>query len=237
MVDQPVIEGNRFLATLGSRDFQLLSPHLVAGDYERGHVLYEAGEDVDTVYFPDGAVVSVVTHMKNGQMVESCAIGQESAYGLVNAIGDKHACHRVVVQIGGRMLQMPAVRLREAAAESASLSAWTILHVQAMFIQTEQSVACNAVHQVEARLCRWLLMCQDRAGERALPLTQESLSYMLGVQRTTVTVAASALQSAGLIRYSRGMIEILDRERLERDACECYTAVKRKIQSVLRVRG
>ena len=133
----------------------------------------------------------------------------------------------------GHGLQLPSIRLREAAYANPAIMEVLLRHARAILIQSEQSVACNALHHVEARLCRWLLMCHDRIDGGSLPLTQEFLSHMLGVQRTTVTAAASALQAAGLIRYARGVIEVLDRPGLEAGSCECYVAVQQKLEMVL----
>jgi CRP-like cAMP-binding protein len=128
---------------------------------------------------------------------------------------------------------MPAVRLRAAAALNLGLIEAVVRHAQANAAQAHQSVACNALHNVEARLCRWLLMTQDRVGASRLPLTQEFLSFMLGVQRTTVTGVARSLQAAGLIRYTRGKIDILDRAGLKAGACECYQALREKYVQAL----
>ena len=231
------VSDNRFLASLSRADLDLIASALVEARFERGQVLREPSEAIDTIYFPVSAILAAVTHMENGQMVESLAIGRETAHGLLNALGARASCHRVIVQVAGAGFAVPEHRLREAAAASPSFNELVVRHVQLQFVQTEQSVACNALHQVEARLCRWLLMCQDRVVGRSLPLTQEFLGHMLGVQRTTVTAVASALQSAGLIRYSRGLIEILDRPGLENGACECYAAVRQRIAAILEPGG
>ena len=128
-------------------------------------------------------------------------------------------------QVPGAAIKLPATRLKAAAALSINITDLIVRHAQANVAQIQQSVACNALHSVEARLCRWLLMTQDRTRSDRLPLTQEFLGFMLGVQRTTVTGVARTLQAAGLIRYSRGQIEILDRDGLKAGACECYASV------------
>lgn len=171
--------------------------------------------------------------MEDGQGVEACTIGHESAHGLLHALGSSIAVDRVIAQVPGSCLKLPSAKLKAAAAASPHLTDLIIRHVQANVAQTQQSVACNALHHVEARLCRWLLMSQDRMTNGKLPLTQEFLGYMLGVQRTTVTGAARSLQSAGLIRYARGQIEILDRAGLEEGACECYAVVRHKHAQLL----
>ena len=228
------LTGNHFLDAQSAEVFALLRPFLVATELRRDTVLCVPGAEIDTVWFPVSAVLSVVTIMRDGQDVEACTIGHESGFGLLNALGDATAIDRVVAQIGGAAIKMPASRLRAAATLSSVLTDLIIRHAQASAAQTQQSVACNAIHRVEARLCRWLLMTQDRTRNDTLALTQEYLSFMLGVQRTTVTNAARLLLSAGLIQYSRGQIRIVDRAGLEQGACECYAAVREKQDQILR---
>jgi CRP-like cAMP-binding protein len=218
---------------LDERDLDLLMPHLTEIYLEQNAILAEPGRQVEAAYFPTGAVLSVITIMEEGQGVEACTIGHESAYGLLHALGSSLALERVISQIGGSALKIPTSRLKAVAAKSTSLTDLMIRHVQVNVAQSQQSVACNAIHHVESRLCRWLLMSQDRTKNGKLPLTQEFLGYMLGVQRTTVTGAARALQSAGLIRYVRGQIEIVDRPGLEDGACECYASVREKHTQLL----
>ena len=183
------------------------------------------GSEIDCVWFPTTAILSVVAILATGQEVEACTIGHESAYGLLNALGSPIALDRVFAQVPGAAIKLPASRLKAAAALSINITDLIVRHAQANVAQIQQSVACNALHGVEARLCRWLLMTQDRSRSDRLPLTQEFLGFMLGVQRTTVTGVARELQAAGLIRYSRGQIEILDRNGLKAGACECYASV------------
>ena len=200
-------------------------------------MINEAGSLVDLLYFPDGAILSVITLMEDGRGVESCTLGRETGYGLLNAIGSRSAFNRVICQVPGAGYRMPASALKEAASESPGLLNLVARHSQVQAAMSEQSAACNAVHHVEARLCRWLLVSSDRALSDVLPLTQEFLGFMLGVQRTTVTSAARNLQSAGLIRYSRGRLELLDRVGLEEGACECYRAVQQRIDDLIGVEG
>ncbi len=225
--------GNHFLDQLEEETLRLFRPYLMDVMLDRDQVVATPGVELDLVCFPVSAVLSVVTTMKNGEHVESCTIGHESAYGLLNAFGSPIAIDCVAAQVPGRALKMPTFRLRAAAALSPNITDLVIRHAQAAAAQAQQSVACNAVHTVESRLCRWLLMTQDRTRTDRLPLTQEFLSFMLGVQRTTVTGAARALQKAGVIQYSRGQIEVRDRVGLEAGACECYQAVCEKYANLL----
>ena len=228
--------GSHFLDSLSAENFELLHRSLIDVTLARGHVLCVPGDDLECIWFPTTAVLSVVTLLADGQDVEACTIGHESAYGLLNAMGSSTAIDRVIAQVPGRAIKLAASRLRAAAALSISITDLVVRHAQANTAQIQQSVACNAVHSVEARLCRWLLMTQDRIRSDRLPLTQEFLGFMLGVQRTTVTGAARTLQAVGAIRYSRGQIEILDRDRLKAGACECYASVLDKHAQLLGAR-
>ncbi|MDB5465668.1 MAG: transcriptional regulator, Crp/Fnr family [Phenylobacterium sp.] len=225
--------GNLLLDSLSVSDFDLIKSHLVEVYLGHHEVICEAWAKVETVCFPTEAVLSVITLMKDGRGVEACTIGHESAHGLLNALGAATATDRVIAQIPGAAVRMASAHLKVAAANSSTLTDAVVRHIQANVAQTQQSVACNALHHVEARLCRWLLMSQDRTKDGKLPLTQEFLGFMLGVSRTTVTVAARALQSAGLIDYVRGQIAVLDRDGLEEGSCECYAAVREKQAQLL----
>jgi CRP-like cAMP-binding protein len=222
------IRGNSLVDGLIKADFDSLRPFFSWVQLEHNEVICRPGSIVDHVFFPTQSVLSVITLMEDGQGVEACTIGHESAHGLLHALGSSIALDRVIAQVPGQCLKLSSAKLKVAAAASPHLTDLIIRHVQVNTAQTQQSVACNALHHVEARLCRWLLMSQDRMINGKLPLTQEFLGYMLGVQRTTVTGAARSLQSAGLIRYARGQIEILDRNGLEEGACECYAVVRNK---------
>ncbi|WP_300574914.1 Crp/Fnr family transcriptional regulator [Phenylobacterium sp.] len=224
---------NDFLSKLSVETLGLLAPYLMDVLLHRGTTIAEPGEELECVWFPTSSVLSVVTTMESGHDVEACTIGREGAYGVLNALGSSISTERVVVLIPGRAVKMPAARLRAASALSVNLTDFIIRHAQANTAQIQQTAACNALHSVDVRLCRWLLMTHDRVGGDQLPLTQEFLSLMLGVQRTTVSRVASSLQEAGLVRYSRGKIQILDRGGLEAQACECYQSVRHKYVELL----
>ena len=221
-------EANDFLG-------RLLTPYLIDVSLHRGAQVAEPGEELVCVWFPTSSVLSVVTTMESGHDVEACTIGRESGWGLLNALGSSTSTDRVVAQIAGHAIKMSAARLRAAAALSVNLTDLIIRHAQANTAQVQQTAACNALHSVDERLCRWLLMTQDRVGGDQIQLTQEFLGLMLGVQRTTVSRVASGLQDAGLVRYSRGQIQILDRRGLEDHTCECYESVRQKYDELLSV--
>jgi len=225
--------GNHFLDSLDVENFNLLKPYATEVALERNAVVCQPGAEVDLVWFPVTATLSVVTFMTDGQDVEACTVGRESAYGLLHALGSTVALDRVICQIPGHAIRIAGSRVKAAAALSIGMTDLVVRHAQANAAQTQQSVACNALHPVDARLCRWLLMTQDRTNNDRLPLTQEFLGFMLGVQRTTVSGAARSLAQAGAIRYSRGSIEILNRKALKAGTCECYGSVLDKYAQIL----
>ena len=175
----------------------------------------------------------VVAVMADGAEVECATVGYEGAVGLLPALSRSLSTTRTYVQLAGAGISISADALRARAAESPGLLELLLRSAQTLIAQEEQSVACNALHGIESRLARWLLICHDRLSIPVLPITQEYLAIMLGVQRTTVNGAAGTLRSEGLIRYSRGQLEILDREALERRSCECYRTVLTIYDSLL----
>lgn len=224
---------NRLLAALPPEDYGLLAPHLTHVDLERGRLLYEPGDRIDVVYFPHDGVISMLTLMENGAAIESATIGCEGGVGLGAAAGPRLALSRAIVQTPCRCARIGASQLHEAWEKSPRIRELTERHAEALLGHTSQAVACNALHSVEARFCRWLLTCRDRISTDTVALTQEFLADMLGVQRTTVTAVARTLQDKGLIRYRRGVVDIADREGLRAAACECYEVVRRHYERLL----
>lgn len=224
---------NHFLDSLAAGDLRELRPQLTPVNLTRNDVLDEVDRPITHIYFPVQAILSVVTVMRSGAQVESRTIGRESGYGLLHALGSPLAFERMLVQVGGGAWRVPLAALRQAALTSASLVEAIVHHAQASIVQAAQNTACNSLHPAEQRLCRWLLLTQDRLGTEVVPLTQEHLSIMLGVQRTTVTAIASQLQDRGAISYVRGRITVVDREALERCACECYGAIAERSAALL----
>jgi CRP-like cAMP-binding protein len=221
---------NRLLGLLPPADLFLLTAHCKEIALERGKVLQEADAPIDYVYFPYSGMVSLMAVMPDRQAVETATVGAEGAVSLSAGLGSPFAVSRAVVQFSGTAARVPAERLAALAEESAAIRAVIVRYNDALFAQIQQSVACNALHDVEARLCRWLLHARDRLGSDTLPLTQEFLARMLVVRRTTVTLTARALQSAGIIQCRRGLIEIRDAAALEAKACECYRATRRRVE-------
>ena len=224
---------NRLLAALDAEDLELMTSKLVPVILEKGALLYDPGDMIDAIYFPDDCVISLMTLMESGAAIESAAIGREGALGLMAAVSPRQSLTRAIIQVPGRARRITAAHLHLAWEQSAQIRDLIDRHNEALFAHAIHSVACNALHSVEARFCRWLLSCHDRIDSSTVALTQEFLADMLGVQRTTVTVVARALQESGLIRYRRGMVDILDRAGLEAIACECYRTVRGNYQRLL----
>jgi len=224
---------NHVLSSISASDRAALTPHLKRVELASGDVLYEPDRRVDRVYFPHTAVLSVVMVMEDGRTVETDTVGFESAVGLIGALGNSVSLNRTFTQIPGEVLSLPAARLRELADQSASLRVVLMRHAQANLAQAHQSVACNALHGVEQRLCRWLLASNDRTARDVVELTQQYLATMVGVQRTTITQALRDLTAAGLISQGRGQIRVLNRRGLEARACECYMSLMTTLNRVI----
>ncbi len=223
---------NHLLSAIAKSDMHGLLPALSERAVERGAVLFEPGEVADRVFFPSNAIISVVTVMKNGQAVESSTLGYETALPLLSVLSQRPVTARMFAQVGGAGISAPASVLRDCAAASPELMTLLLRHADAANYQAERGVACNVLHDAAARLSRWLLMTQDRIGSRVLPLTQDYMAIMTGVQRTTISAVANQLKSEKLIRYSRGAVEVLNREGLEARSCECYAAIRDKFNAL-----
>jgi len=217
---------NFLLGQLSPSDLKRLEPNLKPARFEQHHVLFEADEEIRHVYFPSSAVISLVITLSTGEMIEAAMIGRDGVAGASAALDGRISLSRGIVQLGGEIMVCDIEALKSVALESPKLLALVIRHEQSVFAQAQQSAACFATHQVAARLSRWLLRARDLSGSDMLPFTQEYLAEMLGVRRTSVTVVAHTLQAAGLIKYSRGRIQILNTEGLQDSACECYETVK-----------
>jgi CRP-like cAMP-binding protein len=202
---------NRFLAALPASDFALLAPHLRTAPLPLGAMLHEAEGEIAHVYFPQSGMISLVVVMRDGATVETATVGRGGAIGSAAGLGSRCAFGRAVVQLAGTAARIPIAPFHHATEESPTLRALVVGYNDVLIGQIQQSVACNALHSLEARLCRWLLQTHDCVDGDTLPLTQEFLGQMLGVRRTTVTVAARLLQASGLISYRRGHIHLVDR--------------------------
>jgi len=224
---------NRLLGLLSSKDYRRLKPHLHRVPLGHRQSLYRARQRLGFVYFIETGVGSLVNTMANGEAAEVGTIGNEGVVGLPLLLGDDRAPTSVYVQVPGAGLRMTAARFSAELARSASMRTVMLRYAHALFNQVAQSAACNHFHTLQQRCCRWMLMTHDRMQSDEFLLTQEFLAMMLGVQRTGVSVAAGGLQKAGLIRYRRGVVTILDRRGLQQRACECYGLSKREFDRLL----
>ena len=224
---------NRLLALLPEPDYQRLHPHLEPVRLSYKRQLYQANKPIDFVYFVETGVGSLVNTMKNGDASEVGTIGNEGIVGLPVIFGDRQAPTSVYMQVPGVGLRMPANLFLDALGQSPPMRLTMLHYAHAFFNQVAQSAACNHFHSLEQRCCRWLLMTYDRMHADEFLLTHEFLAMMLGVRRAGVTVAAGGLQRAGLIRYTRGRITIVNIQGLLERSCECYAVSKLEFDRLL----
>ena len=217
---------NKILAALPGKEYDRLSAHLTPVSFSSGETLYQEDDSIEYAYFPNLSVVSLVTHMKAGTSVEVGLVGNEGMVGLSVALGDDVAQNHAIVQIADGAMRIGTRELKKELKRGGQLQGLLLRYSLTLLKQVSQTAACNRNHNLGERLARWLLLCHDRVGGSELRLTQEFLAQMLGTRRSRVSEAAVTLQHAGLIRYSRGVINILDREGLEQFVCECYQVVR-----------
>jgi len=214
---------NQLLRGLSAADYALIVPHLQRVALSAGERVSDVGARTRYVFFPETAVLSLIIVMADGAAVEAATVGNEGIVGLAAFLGKGAMTTRCLTQIAGDAQRLPAITLVRAVAQSPALGVLLRRYTQAFINQLAQSVACNSLHTIDQRCARWLLMTHDRVGGGdSFDLTQEFLSYMLGVRREGVSGASRALQHLGIISYRRGHISVLDRPALERASCECY---------------
>jgi CRP-like cAMP-binding protein len=213
---------NKLLAKLPRKDFEALAAHLTHVSFRQGHVVYEVGDEVDHIYFPHGGMFSMLAVMRDGKAIETATVGREGVVGAMAGLGLYRSLVRTVVQLPLPASKIAASAFRRLVIASDGLRDLCIRYNEVMLTQARITAACNALHPIEERFCRWLLQSSDRATSDTVTLTQELLSEMLGVRRTSVTEVARKLQDKGVIAYARGVILILDRALLEQLSCECY---------------
>lgn len=224
----PSALANRLLASLPHADFEALKSHLTIVPMAQGFLLFDVDQEVDQIYFPLSGMVSLLVVLKNGNAVETATIGREGVVGAMAGLGLHKSRVRAVIQLASTVARIPAPQFRKAIASSTAIGNLCIRYNEALLSQARVTAACNISHSVEARFCRWLLQCRDRAESDTVPLTQEFLSEMLGVRRTSVTEVAVKMQAAGVISYTRGIIKIVDQQKLEDISCECYETLRRE---------
>ena len=224
---------NQLLAALPESEYQRLAPHLTHISLHSGQTLYGPDEPIRTVYFPNQAMVSLISIMEDGSTTEVGLVGNEGMLGLPAVWGGEFTPNHTVVQIASSAMQLRADVLKQEFNRGEALQRLILLYTQALFVQVAQNAACNRQHSVGERLARWLLSVHDCVQRNELPLTQELIGNMLGIRRSSVTVTANILQQAGIIRYSRGRISIQNRRALEARACECYRLIQQQYSRLL----
>ncbi len=217
---------NLWIASLPPADRKRLEPHLHERAFARGEILYDAGADVDEVWFPLRGVVSLMTILADDHMVETAAVGREGLIGVTCGPMNARAASRAVSQIEGAAMLCPGDVFADALDRSESMRLALSKFTESLFAQVQQTAACNAQHRLDERLARWLLTLQDRTGTDRIELTQMDIAGMLGVRRATVSEVGSLLESRNLISRGRGWVEVLDRKALENAACGCYAAMR-----------
>ena len=225
--------GNRLLDLLAPHVLDQLKPHLTAEVLHLHKRLLRCREAIETIYFPTRGLISLITTTEGSATIEIAVLGREGMLGIPVVLGGETAFNDARVQVGGSALCISARVLQEKMQTNPQLRTILLRYVQAALNSLKQSVACNGAHPLNQRLARWLLSARDGSGDDEIPLTHELIASMLGVRRAGVTVAAQSLRSAGLIRYAHGRITIIDAERLERAACECYGVIEREYTRLL----
>jgi CRP-like cAMP-binding protein len=224
--------GNHLLEALPDAERETLIQHLRQGHLSVKTVIFDPGQPIAHIHFPVDGVISLVTPLADGNIVEVATIGNEGIVGVPLVPGGSLAV-RAISQVAGRTLRIDATEFIKSLERMPAFRALVQKYVQALFGQISQAAACNRLHSNEERLSRWLLMSHDRVGTDTFPITHEFLGQMLGSRRATVTLSAGLLQSAGLIRYHRGRVTIVDRDGLESVSCECYGIIKAALDRVL----
>ena len=228
---------NHLLAALSAQDYARLLPDLELMAMPLGLALYESGGQLGYLYFPTSSIVSLLYVMESGASAEIAITGNEGLVGISLFMGGESTPSRAVVQSAGDGYRLKASILKKEFALGGQFAHLALRYTQALITQMAQTAVCNRHHTVDQQLCRWLLLSLDRLPSNELMMTQELIANMLGVRREGVTEAAGKLQAAGLIRYHRGKITVLDRPRLEQRVCECYGVVKREFDRLLPYEG
>lgn len=216
---------NRILAAIPAAEFALVSEHLTRVELALGESLHRAGDKIINVFFVESGFISALTMLSDGQPLEIGLIGSEGVAGVSVILGATNSYSETMCQTGGGAFRMSAAALKDVATHAPHLHDLLLRYTHVFHVQVAQTAACNAHHDLGQRLARWLLAAHDRSNVAELSLTQDLIAVMLGVRRSTVSIAAGTLQKAGIIRYHHGKITVVDRVGLENAACECYEAV------------
>lgn len=225
--------GNRLLAALPPKEYELLLPHLERVHLPLGTILYQAGDRIQYAYFPIEGMVSLVSITEDGEATEVAMVGNEGMVGVPVFLRVNISLYQSVIQISADALRIKADPLRKEFDRGGQLQDVLLRYTHALLTHVSQSAVCNRYHKMDSRLCRWLLIARDRVKSDTFQMTQESIAQMMGAPRTGVTASACRLQDEGLIRYRRGKITILNRHKLEETSCECYSIVREKVDQFL----
>ncbi|QDL36759.1 Crp/Fnr family transcriptional regulator [Rhodoferax sediminis] len=236
MTDSRDAKKNHLLAALPDAEWQRWLPQLEWVEMPLGEVLYEAGKTLEHVYFPTTSIVSLLYVMEDGASAEIAVVGNEGLVGISLFMGGESTPSRAVVQSAGQGFRLKAQTMKDEFNRAGPVMHLLLRYTQALITQMAQTAVCNRHHSLDQQLCRWLLLSLDRLQGSELVMTQELIANMLGVRREGVTEGALKLQEAGLIRYARGRISVLDRPGLERRTCECYAVVKKEYDRLLPVK-
>jgi CRP-like cAMP-binding protein len=224
---------NRLLASLKAADLSLLNDFLREVPIKQGQILEERGERVDAVHFPQSGMVSLIVEMPEDSSVEVGTVGNEGAIGVTAGLGSRIGSVSALVQVSGTSLCIPASRFRTASTQSQRIRDMIIRYSELQVGQIEQTAACNALHDIGNRMSRWLLQTSDKIEADTIPFTREFLGKMLGVHRGTISLVAAKFEAEGLIHTHRGRIELLDKKRLQKEACSCYDYIRHHIDRLV----
>lgn len=232
-----LLAGNRMLAAMPEAEVALLRPHLEHNAYDIGTVLADSGSRITRCFFPIKGMISLLSVTEQGETIEVAYAGRESMAGLAAVLEGYEAHYQMLVQADTECLVADARNIRRLFESGPAFRALLLRYVYALLKQMSQTCVCNHFHTIEQRLCRWLTVMCERSGNRRLSVTQEFLSHILGVQRTSIGLVANAMQAKGIIRYSRGKVDVIDIERLRENSCECYRIVNAELEALYRTNG
>lgn len=227
---------NRLLSVLPIEEYEFLKPHLEAVSCPAGTILFQASDKIRYVYFPLNGMVSLLSTTEQGNTVEVGFTGKEGMVGLPIILGQNEMPYQALVQVSAKCFRVESKIIVNLFKQSGTFHSMSLRYVYLILKQVSQTCVCNHFHNIESRLCRWLAVMCERSEEKHLALTQEFLAHMLGVQRTSVGMIANTLQARGIIRYSRGKIEIVDLDALKRNVCECYQIIKSEYDNFLKIK-
>lgn len=222
---------NKILSALSADAWQRLAPHLRRVLLHQDDVLHEKGSEIKHIYFVENGMISLVVDANFDSQIEAAVIGSEGMVGVLSILGNYPSVHRALVQIPGKAYRLPVAALQNEWKRNSELQGWIFNYANLLMAQVSQTVLCSRVHSIEARLNRWLLAVRDRSGSDEMELTHDYIAQMLGVRRPGVTIALGMLQQSGLIECGRGRVTIINSEKMEHGACECYSTLRQQFQA------